>query len=322
PVDSIPLTGTPVTLVPSQETSKEAAVAVGQADNPAQSAPPTPTSETAPVTPPPSEAQRRASIFRNAAAGEWDSLDQAKDLVQQMLTKALITTETPGGAKALPFVEQVVAVAQANQAKHVGLAQQATIEVAEKFLQDKPHFIDREELTEQFRKVGLAASWPEEGVRLLAAEPGSERSFVARYRLDSNSIDQIDFIFKKINGAAGSHVVESGAATKQRADKALDCFIDKQHAGNTNQRERPIMLAGSIPILASLMSRRRVILPKLGGSGGGVCLFLGGFRCGLLGGGELAPDYQPAFVVAIGERRPHPLAFPVHGGFAIGQVFG
>jgi hypothetical protein len=344
-IDSIPLTGPPVTPVPSRETGKEAAVAVGQAAAPAQPAPPASTPETAPVAPPPSEAQRQASIFRGAAAGEWDSLDQAKDLVRQMLTKALITTETvsvniakaiekqgfdfnqkfthirhqesklivpladvqPGGPKALPFVKQVVAVAQAN---HMALAQQATIAVVEKFVQDKPHFIDREELTEQLRKVGLAVSWLEEvagtgkggkltlthvalgysfghdeltihgkpllpqiealsaanwrnpersvqihyrdeaqaaiikadlvkqGVRLLAAEPGSERAFVASYRLDSNSIDQIDFILKKINGAAGSHVVESGAATKQRADKALDCFINKENAGNTNQRER------------------------------------------------------------------------------------
>lgn len=345
PIDSIPLTGTPITPVPSRETGKEAAVAVGQAATPTPTAPSASIPETAPtpVVPPPTEVQWRASIFRGAAAGEWDSLDQAKDLVRQMLTKALITTETvsvniakaiekqgfdfnqefthirhqesklvvpladvqPGGSKAFPFVEQVAAVAQANQ---VALAQQATIAIMEKFVQDKPHFIDREELTEQLSKVGLAASWLEEvagkggkmtlthvalgcsfghdeltihgkpllpqiealsaanwrnpersvqihyrdeaqaaiikadlvkqGVRLLAAEPGSERTFVASYRLDSNSIDQVDFIFKKINGAAGSHVVESGAATKQRADKALDCFINKENAGNTSQRER------------------------------------------------------------------------------------
>jgi hypothetical protein len=331
-----------------RETSKEAIVAAGQPLTPALPTPSTPTGKSTPVpvAPPPTEAQRRASIFRDAAAGEWDSLDQARDLVRQMLTKALDTTETiavnilngikkqgfdfspnktqighretklvlnltevqPGGPQARSFVEQVAAVAQANQADKHESACRVTIGVVEKFMDAKPHFIDREELTGQFSKVGLAASWPGEvagkggtltlthlelgysfthqelpahgkpllpqlealgsanwqnperhaqihyrdeaqaiaikadllkqGVRLSPAESGRERVFVVSYRLDSNSIEQIDSIFRRINASDGSRVVESGAATKQRADKALDHIIAKQSPGKTWQRER------------------------------------------------------------------------------------
>ncbi len=345
PIDSVSLPVTPVTPVPLRETGKETARVVGQAVTSAQPAPSVPATDSTPtpVVLPPTASQRRAAVFRNAAAGAPDSLDDAKDLIRQMLTKALVTTEVmatnivkeiekqgfyfnpeftriqhqesrlavslaevqPGGAQAHSFIEQVVAVAQANQ---VVSAQQTTIEVVEKFLQAKPHFIGREELTEQFSEVGLAASWPgevaskggtltlthlelgysfthqelpvhgkplipqlealgsanwqnperkaqihyrdeaqaaaikadlqQQGVRLLPAEPGSERAFVVSYRLDSNNIEKIDSIFKKINWSAGSRVVESSAATKQREDKALNHFIDKENAGNTKQRER------------------------------------------------------------------------------------
>lgn len=151
-----------------------------------------------PAVAPPTESQRRAAIFRDAAAGEWDALDQAKGLIQQLLTKALGTTETesmrivkeiekqgfkfnpnytqirhqesklivkltevqPGGPKAHSFAEQVNALAQANQAAEREKARQATVVLAEAFLKAKPFFIDREEGVGQFAKVGLAASWP------------------------------------------------------------------------------------------------------------------------------------------------------------------
>jgi hypothetical protein len=211
----------------------------------------------------------------------------------------------PGGARAHSFIEQVVAVAQTNQ---VARAQQATIAVVEEFLRAKPHFVGREELTEQFSKVGLAASWPgavagkggtltlthvalghsfthqklpihgqpllahiealasdnwqnpersvridyrdeaqaaaikadllKHGVRLSPTEPASERAFVASYRLDSGSIEQVDSIFKRIKASDGSRVVESDAATKQRWDKVLDNSINRENAGKSRQRER------------------------------------------------------------------------------------
>ncbi len=302
---------------------------------------PIPTSESTPEATPRTEAQRRATIFRDAAAGEWDSQDQAKALVYEILTKALATTETeeqrlllavrdqgfefnrarthlrhaesklvlaladvqPGGPTALPFMQQAAAVAKANQAAERESARQATGEVLIEFLRAKPHFTDRAELTGQFAKVGLAASWPgavageggiltlthqalghrftheelpvhekpllpqltaarlanwqnpereahihcrdedravkikavlhEEGVRLLPAEPGSERTFVARYRLDSQNIKQIDLIFLRINMTEGAHVVESGAAAEQRAAKWQERDKEKQSPGIT-----------------------------------------------------------------------------------------
>jgi hypothetical protein len=336
---------TPITPSLPWETGKEAVVGAGQPVTPAQPAPsvPAPASAPAPVILPPTAAQRHAAIFRKAAAGAPDSLDDAKDLVRQMLTKALDTTEAaapnilkaiekqgfyfdpeftriqhqesklivnlaevqPGGARAHSFIEQVVTVAQINQ---VARAQQATIAVVEDFLRAKPHFVGREELTEQFSKVGLAASWPgavagkggtltlthvalghsfthqelpihgqpllahiealasdnrenpersvrihyrdeaqataikadllKHGVRLSPTEPASERAFVASYRLDSGSIEQVDAVFKRINSSDGSRVMESDAATKQRWDKVLDNSINRENAGKSSQRER------------------------------------------------------------------------------------
>jgi hypothetical protein len=337
-----------VTSVPPRENGKEATRSAGQSTTPTQLGPPddTPATKSVPVTPPPTEAQRRASIFREAAAKDWDSLDLAKDLVRQMLRKALDTTETneanilngiksqgfdfgphnrqighresrfvvtlsevqPGGAQARSFIEQVVAVAQANQKAERESAHRATVGIVERFVNAKPHYIDREELTEQFGKVGLAASWPGQiagkggtltlkhltlgysfthqelavnekpllpqlealgtanwqnpernvqiryrdeaqavaikadllgqGVRLLAAESGTGRAFVASYRLDSKNIVQVDAIFKKINASDGSHVVESGTATKQREDKVISHFMDGQSVSEIGQRER------------------------------------------------------------------------------------
>jgi len=342
---SVALPVPPVTPSLPCETGKEVVVGAGQPVTPAQPAPsiPAPASPPVPVVLPPTAAQRHAAIFRKAAAGDPHSLDDAKDLVRQMVTKALVTTEAaapnilkaiekqgfyfdpeftriqhqesklvvnlaevqPGGARAHSFIEQVVAVAQANQ---VASAQQATVAVVEKFLQAKPHFVGREELTEQFGKVGLAASWPGEvagkggtltlthvalgfsfthqelpihgtpllahiealaaanwqnpersvrinyrdeaqataikadllkhGVRLSPTEPASERAFVASYRLDSSRIEQVDSIFKRINASDGSRVVESDAATKQRWDKVIDNYINRENAGKISQRER------------------------------------------------------------------------------------
>jgi hypothetical protein len=346
-VSPIPAPVPAVTLpVLPQQTSREAVVESGQPATPALPTPPIPTGDSPPVAPLPTETQRRTAIFRAAAAREWDSLDQAKDLVRQMLTKALVTTETvdtnivkgvekqgfdfnlevthirhqesklvlelanvqPGGPNALSFVEQVVAVAQANQVADRESARQVTVGVVGEFMQAKPHFIDREDLTEQFKNVGLAASWPgevagkggtltlthvelgysftheelpihgkpllpqvealgwanwqnleqnaqihyrdeaqavkikdalqEAGVRLLPAEPGSERAFVASYRLNSNNIEQIDSIFNKINACDGARVVENDAATQQRADRSLARIINSQISDNTQQQEQ------------------------------------------------------------------------------------
>lgn len=342
---SVALLVTPITPSLPQKTDKEAVVGAGQPVTPAQPAPsvPAPESTPAPVVLPPTAAQRHAAIFRKAAAGAPDSLDDAKDLVRQMLTKALVTTEAsasnivkaiekqgfyfdpeftriqhqesklvvnlaevqPGGARAHSFIEQVVAVAQTNQ---VARAQQVTIAVVEEFLQAKPHFVGREELAEQFSKVGLAASWPgavagkagtltlthvalghssthlelpihgqpllvhiealasanwqnpersvrinyrdeaqaaaikaellKHGVRLSPTEPVSARAFMASYRLDSGSIEQVDSIFRRVNASDGSRVVESDAATRQRWDKVLDNSINRENAGKSRQWER------------------------------------------------------------------------------------
>jgi hypothetical protein len=339
----VPPVATPV--VP-QKTSKGVVVESVQSATPSLPAPPIPAGESTPLVQPPTESQRQMAIFRDAAAGEWDSLDQAKALVRQVLTKALVTTETqgmsilygigrqgfkfspdytqiehresklivrltevqPGGSQAPSFVEQVVAVAQANQAAERESAQQATMEVIIDFLHAKPFFIGRGEMAGQFAKVGLAASWPGEvageggqltlthmalghsftheelpihgqpllpqlqalgsanwqnperraqihyrdeaqganikeqlqaiGVRLLPAEPASERAFVASYQLDSNYIEQIDSIFNRITASDGARVVESGAVTQQRAAKSLDHYIANQNPDNTQQQER------------------------------------------------------------------------------------
>nr|GFC18581.1 hypothetical protein [Tanacetum cinerariifolium] len=153
----------------------------------------------------------------------------------------------PGGARAHSFIEQVVAVAQTNQ---VARAQRATIAVVEEFLRAKPHFVGREELTEQFKRIvridyrdeaqaaAIKADLLKHGVRLSPTEPASERAFVASYRLDSGSIEQVDSIFRRIKASDGSRVVESDAATKQRWDKVLDNSINRENAGKSRQRER------------------------------------------------------------------------------------
>jgi hypothetical protein len=151
-----------------------------------------------PTVEPISETERQACVFRDAAAGEWDSIDQAKAIVHQHLTQALNTTETnwarilqevrspgydlstdynllrhresglvlnlaevqPGWQSAPPFIEQIKAVAAKNAKAEYANIHQATKTLLTKFVQAKLHFTDREELIEQASRFGLSISWP------------------------------------------------------------------------------------------------------------------------------------------------------------------